>query len=71
MRVLGLDPARQQAQLSERMGVMLQEGGVSPGARVAETVRHYCALYDRGVDADALIDVVGLRDRAPAPRTAA
>src|SRR5512137_1675118 len=34
VRVLGLDPASQQVELSERMGVMLQEGGVYPSARV-------------------------------------
>jgi ABC-2 type transport system ATP-binding protein len=66
VRVLGLDPAVDQTKLSERMGVMLQEGGIYPSARVADTVRHYCALYDRGVDADALVDLVGLRDRAAA-----
>jgi ABC-2 type transport system ATP-binding protein len=63
VRVLGLDPTTQQAQLSERMGVMLQEGGVSPTARVADTVRHYCALYERGVRADELITTVGLTER--------
>jgi ABC-2 type transport system ATP-binding protein len=64
VRVLGLDPTRQQALLSERMGVMLQEGGVSPMARVADTVRHYCALYGRGVLADELVAKVGLTERA-------
>jgi ABC-2 type transport system ATP-binding protein len=63
VRVLGLDPATQQVELSERMGVMLQEGGVYPSARVGEVVRHYCRLYDRGADADQLIDLLGLRDR--------
>lgn len=64
VRVLGLDPTTQQTQLAERMGVMLQEGGVSPTARVADTVRHYCALYERGVRADELVTKVGLADRA-------
>ena len=66
VRVLGLDPARDQRRLSERMGVMLQDGGVYPGARVADTVRHYCALYGKGADADALVQQVGLADRATA-----
>ena len=63
VRVLGLDPARQQRALAERMGVMLQQGGVYPSARVGDTVRHYCALYGEGADPDALIDAVGLRSR--------
>jgi len=53
VRVLGLDPATHQRQLGERIGVMLQEGGVYPSGRVLDTVRHYCALYDKGVDAAA------------------
>lgn len=64
VRVLGLDPAAEQVRLSERMGVMLQDGGLTPSARVRDTVRHYCRLYGRGVDADALVAQVGLADRA-------
>jgi ABC-2 type transport system ATP-binding protein len=66
VRVLGLDPASDQRKLSERIGVMLQEGGIYPSARVADAVRHYCALYERGADPAALVDLVGLRDRAAA-----
>ena len=66
VRVLGMVPADDQAKLSERMGVMLQEGGVYPSARVRDVVRHYCALYDRGVDADELVERVGLGERAGA-----
>jgi ABC-2 type transport system ATP-binding protein len=63
VRVLGMDPASEQPKLSERMGVMLQDGGVYPSARVGDTIRHYCALYDRGMDADELVRTVGLADR--------
>ena len=66
VRVLGLDPATQQQLLSERMGVMLQEGGVYPSARVLDTVRHYCALYGKGADANALVEQVGLSARSKA-----
>lgn len=66
VRVLGLDPATQQRRLSERMGVMLQEGGVYPGARVLSTVRHYCTLYGKGADADTLVQQVGLASRRTA-----
>jgi ABC-2 type transport system ATP-binding protein len=64
VRVLGLDPATAQVELSKRMGVMLQDGGVYPSARVLDTVRHYCNLYGRGVDATQLVRTVGLDDRA-------
>lgn len=66
VRVLGLDPAAQQRLLSERMGVMLQEGGVYPSARVLDTVRHYCALYGKGADATTLVAQVGLTARSKA-----
>ncbi len=66
VRVLGLDPARQQQRLAERMGVMLQEGGISPGARARDAVRQYCALYGRGVDPDELVRRVGLAERSTA-----
>ncbi len=63
VRVLGLDPATQQRQLSKRMGVMLQQGGVYPSSKVLETVLHYAALYDNGADAVALVEAVGLTAR--------
>jgi len=66
VRVLGLDPAASQRRLGERMGVMLQDGGVSPGARVADTVRHYCAVHGRGADPGELVRLVGLDARAGA-----
>jgi len=66
VRVLGLDPARDQRRLSERMGVMLQAGGVYPGARVLDTVQHYCQLYGKGADPAALVQQVGLSDRSKA-----
>ena len=65
-RVLGLDPASQQRQLSKRMGVMLQEGGVYPGSGVLETVRHYASLHGNGADAESLVAAVGLTERSKA-----
>ncbi len=64
VRVLGLDPATSQRELSRRMGVMLQEGGVYPAARVGETIRQYCTLYGRGAEPGELLAAVGLADRA-------
>jgi ABC-2 type transport system ATP-binding protein len=66
VRVLGLDPATRQRQLSKRMGVMLQEGGVYPSSKVLETVQHYASLYGNGADAAALVDAVGLADKSKA-----
>jgi len=66
VRVLGMDPATDQRKLGERIGVMLQQGGVYPSARVLDTVRHYCTLYGKGADAAALVEAVGLTARAKA-----
>src|SRR5690348_12669039 len=45
VRVLGLDPVRDGAALRPRIGVMLQSGGVYPGARAAEMLRHTARLH--------------------------
>ncbi len=61
--VLGLIPHRRQAELSRRMGVMLQEGGFSPAARVGDVTRLFCELHDKRVDAAELLQTVGLGER--------
>lgn len=65
-RVLGLDPARDQRSLSARMGVMLQDGGVYPSARVGDMARLYCDLYGKGADWRELVERVGLTERVTA-----
>ena len=62
VRVLGLDPTRDGAELRPRIGVMLQEGGLYPGLRPGELLRLFAGYYDDPEDADGLLDAVGLRD---------
>ena len=64
VRVLGLDPVTDHRGLTERMGVMLQGGGVYPSARVRDVVSHFCALHNKGVNATQLIERVGLSNRS-------
>jgi len=71
VRVLGLDPGGSRAErrrLHQRMGVMLQEGGVYPSARPIDVVDQYCGLWKRrgGTrrDPHELIARVGLTERA-------
>jgi len=64
VQVLGLNSFLQRKQLNRLMGIMLQDGGIYPSARVGELVQQYCALYGNGVDANALIARVGLQDVA-------
>ena len=64
VRVLGLDPVSDHRALTERMGVMLQGGGVYPSARVRDVVSHFCALHNKGVNATELVERVGLSNRS-------
>ncbi len=64
LRVLGNDVSNGDTSQRARIGVMLQDGGIAPSARVMSLVRHYCRLYDRGVDPRVLVEQVGLQHRA-------
>ncbi|CAN5116058.1 ABC transporter ATP-binding protein [soil metagenome] len=66
VRVLGLEPRRDRPALTERMGVMLQEGGVWPAATPAETMRLFARLHERAEDPDELLERVGLHGRRTA-----
>ena len=58
--VLGLDPRKDRARLNLQIGVMLQDGGVYPSARVFEIAQHYCNLYGNRTTADELLEAVDL-----------
>ncbi|RAJ65632.1 ABC-2 type transport system ATP-binding protein [Streptomyces sp. Amel2xB2] len=60
VRVLGLDPVAQAARLRPRIGVMLQSGGVYPGARAEEMLAHMARLHADPLDVDALVGTLGL-----------
>ncbi|GJF30766.1 ABC transporter ATP-binding protein [Kitasatospora sp. NE20-6] len=60
VRVLGLDPVADAAALRPRIGVMLQAGGVYPGARAVEMLRHTAGLYADPLDVPALVERLGL-----------
>ncbi|MER5969909.1 ABC transporter ATP-binding protein [Streptomyces sp. NPDC002055] len=60
VRVLGLDPVADAAALRPRIGVMLQSGGVYPGARAEEMLRHTARLHAHPLAVDPLIERLGL-----------
>ncbi len=64
VRVLGLDPHHDGAALRPRVGVMLQQGGITPQARPRELVRLYARLYAHPADPDALLELLGLAPAA-------
>ncbi|MEI6742587.1 MAG: ABC transporter ATP-binding protein [bacterium] len=64
VKVLEKNPFTQRTSLHSEVGVMLQEGGVYPSARVLETITQYCALYNRGVDPATLLAAIDLESKA-------
>ncbi len=60
VRVLGLDPRTQGRELSPRIGVMLQDGGVPGGAGALEVLRYTARLYAHPADLDDLAGRLGL-----------
>jgi len=67
VRVLGLDPWRDGRRLRPRVGVMLQSGGIYPAVKAGEMLRHIAALHARPLDADSLLERVGLSEAAETP----
>jgi ABC-2 type transport system ATP-binding protein len=72
IRVLGLDPLRDQSRLRQRLGVMPQPAGsgvagIYPTARPLETLRLFAAMYEHPHDVDALADRLDLHRVAGTP----
>lgn len=62
VRVLGLDPRRDRARLTPRVGLMLQEGGVYPHAYPDEVLRLFAAFHRTPRSPEELLERVGLQD---------
>ena len=60
VKVLGFDPKKDRDIINSQIGVMLQDGGVYPSARVFEIARHYCNLYGNRKNANELLEAVDL-----------
>ncbi len=60
VRVLGLDPWRDARALRPRVGVMLQQGGIYPGVKAVEMLRHVASLHAHPLDVPTLVDRLGL-----------
>src|SRR3954452_11397942 len=66
VRVLGFDPAKRERAFLERIGIVLQEGGLDATITVREAVELYSAAYPRPRDAREVIELVGLTEKADA-----
>ena len=60
VRVLGMDPARGQRELHERVGIVLQSCGVQSELTVAELLEMYGRYYSRSRPAEELLELVEL-----------
>jgi ABC-2 type transport system ATP-binding protein len=64
--VLGHDPAADERDFRERIGIVLQEEGIDPVLTVYEAVELYSASYPRPRDPDECIELVGLSEKRDA-----
>jgi ABC-2 type transport system ATP-binding protein len=62
--VLGLDPQHQRAELTQVLGVQLQDSNVPDKLKVWEALRLYSAFYKAPADWHELMDVLGLTEKA-------
>jgi ABC-2 type transport system ATP-binding protein len=61
--VLGLDPIRDAYALQTRIGVQLQEAQLQKRIKVWEAIDLWASLYANSVDADRLLEQLGLTDK--------
>src|SRR3954447_15382371 len=61
--VLGYDPGKRERRFREKLGIVLQEGGLDPTIRVREAIELYGAAYPSPKSARELLELVGLGDR--------
>jgi ABC-2 type transport system ATP-binding protein len=61
--VLGLDPRRDREEITQRVGVQLQESELPEKMKVAEALALYSSFYRKPADWERLIDDLGLADK--------
>jgi ABC-type lipoprotein export system ATPase subunit len=62
--VLGLDPRNDRRRMLERVGIVLQETAVEQFLTVREVIRRRAACYPHPREPDAVIELVGLGEKA-------
>jgi ABC-2 type transport system ATP-binding protein len=63
IRVLGLDPRRDNAKLRQQVGVQLQDSQLPDQIKVWEALDLYSSFYDHPADWEQLIDDLGLAEK--------
>jgi ABC-2 type transport system ATP-binding protein len=62
--VLGEDPARRSIALRQRIGIVLQSGGIYSHVTPREALRHWASFYPRSRDVEEVLALAGLGDSA-------
>jgi ABC-2 type transport system ATP-binding protein len=62
--VLGLNPRRDRAELTQRLGVQLQNGQLPDRLQIAEALRLYSSFYRSPADWRALMEMLGIADKS-------
>jgi len=65
--VLGFDPEKDHREMHRHVGVMLQEGGISPATRPLEALRLFAAFHEDPRDIGELVDLTGLKGTLSTP----
>jgi ABC-2 type transport system ATP-binding protein len=65
--VLGLDPLRDRAELTQRLGVQLQESQLPERLRVGEALELFSSFYRNPADWRELAEVLGISAKARTP----
>jgi ABC-2 type transport system ATP-binding protein len=62
--VYGLSPLKDRDRIREFVGVQLQESALPPRMKVGEAVRLFASFYPHPLDADQLLDSLGIKESA-------
>jgi ABC-2 type transport system ATP-binding protein len=63
VRVLGLDPARDRAELRQRLGAQLQQANLPEAIKVGEALELYTSFYRRPRNVQKLLEQLGLTEQ--------
>src|SRR5262249_7336254 len=64
VEVLGVDPQSGSSDWRQRIGVMLQSSSLYPNLTVRESLKVFGGYYAKPRDADDVIEIIGLEDKA-------
>ncbi len=64
--VLGFDPGRRPRQLRQRIGIVLQSGGIYSHVTPREALAHWAGFYPRPRSVEEVLGLVGLTDKGDA-----